>query len=472
VRRIYTVALFVIMASIDNTVLALLPTMSEVIRADFGVGNQSIGLIIGLNRVVLAVTALFWGYRSDQGDRRRLMIAGTLAWVVPIALIAWARSYEVLMLLMVLAGLGLGCISTVGYSVITDIVAMRWRGTLLGLWGLAQGIGTLGGSLLVGSLLGTYTWRAPFGVMAATGALCSLLALLAVPPQKGGTEAALQPLVEQGVEYEYRIKLSDVPQILTKPSNRWLVLQGFLAQFTFGSLGLLPALITTRLVASGLELSLASGVAALLVVVFQLGGIISIGWGWLGDKLQQRHPQARALLAAYGFWAAVPCYILLFWTPLEPVGAAQGSVIVIVIEQLRSNGWIWVALLAATLAAVFQATNAPNWFAMVSEVNLPEHRGTAFSFITLANNLGAALGVVLVSTTFDLLRSTIQEPLNYVLGLTFFQLFFIPAGLCFWRAARTAPIDAAGVQATLHSRAAQALLPATSEPLSTVGAEG
>ncbi|MBV9788855.1 MAG: MFS transporter [Chloroflexi bacterium] len=457
-RRIYTVILFVVMASIDNTVLALLPALTTRIGAELNVASQDLGLAIGLNRLVLALTAVFWGYRSDQSDRRRLMILGTLTWVVPVGLIVLAQSYTQLLLLMLAAGLGLGCISTVGYSVITDIVAPGWRGVLLGLWGLAQGIGALGGGLLIGLLPVSAAWSTPFGVMAAVGGVCSIAALFTVAPRKGGAEAALQNLADQGIDYDYRIQFADLPLILAKSSNRWLMLQGFLAQFAFGALSLLPALLAARMLTQGLDGARATGVAALLIVVLQLGGVISIAWGWLGDRLQARYPRARALLAAYGFWLALPCYIALFWLPLPLMGRLDGSASEILGQQLGGNPWFWLALLASTLATVFQATNAPNWFAMVSEVNLPEHRGTAFSFINLANNIGAAIGVILVTRIFDWLQRSIPTPDNYAIGLTLFQLFFLPAGLCFWLAARSTPHDVAQMQATLRDRAAQSIV--------------
>ncbi|HEX6287622.1 MAG TPA: MFS transporter [Herpetosiphonaceae bacterium] len=456
-RRIYTVILFVVMASIDNTVLALLPAQTSRIGMELNVGSQSLGWVIGLNRVALAITAVFWGYRSDQSDRRRLMILGTLTWVIPIALVTLSRSYMQFFMLMLAAGLGLGCISTVGYSVITDMVRPRWRGVMLGLWGLAQGIGTLGGGLLIGLLPTETPWYTPFGVLAVVGALCSGLALFTVSPRKGEAEEALRDLSERGIAYDYRIQFADLPLILAKPSNRWLMLQGFLAQFAFGAFSLLPALLAARLIVQGLDVPRATAVAALLVVVFQIGGVISIGWGWLGDRLQQRYPRARALLAAYGFWLALPCYITLFWIPLPLMGSVDGSARSIVGAQLGQNPWFWMALLASTLAVVFQATNAPNWFALVSEVNVPEHRGTAFSFINLANNIGAAIGVILVSTTFERLKELVPSPTNYAIGLTIFQFFFLPAGLCFWLAARSTPRDSAAVQAVLEGRAAQAI---------------
>jgi MFS family permease len=124
----------------------------------------------------------------------------------------------------------------------------------------------------------------------------------------------------------------------------------------------------------------------------------------------------------------------------------------IVGTQLAQNPWWWLTLLAATGAVAAQATNAPNWYAMVSDANLPEHRGTAFSFVTLANNMGRAAGLFLVGVTFDWLQRSATPPTNYALGLTLFQLFFIPAGLCFWLAARTTKQDIAAVQTTLRRR--------------------
>lgn len=458
--QVYTVCLFIVMASIDNTVLGLLPALAPRIRAEFNVSDGWVGAVIGVNLVVLALTALLWGYRSDRGDRRWLLICGTLLWALPVALVQWSSSASMLFGLVVLAGIGLGCISTVGYSIITDLVPQRWRGLMLGLWGLAQGVGGLVGIQLAAS---SVSWRAPFGSIALVGLACSALALFAVAPRKGQADEALRGLEVIDSEYEYRIQRADLPLVLAKPSNRWLIAQGFVAQFTFGSLTLLSVLLTAKLVSQGLTTELASRIAAQLLVVLQLGGVISLLWGWAGDRLQRRWPQVRSLLAAYGFWAAIPCYTLLFWVPLAASTDSSGNPLAIVQQQISQNPWWALAVLAATLATIAQATNAPNWYALVCEVNLPEHRGTAFSFITFANNVGRALGTILVAATFDWLARSLPAPTNYALGLTLFQLFFIPAGLCFWFAARTTLRDAAAVQATLRERAAAALAAANAQ---------
>lgn len=451
-RRAYTIILFVVMASIDNTVLQLLPVLTPSIRAALGVDNQALGLVIGLNLLVVAVTALLWGYRSDQTERKRLLIVGTLAWAIPVFGVTLVESWGAFLTLMVLAGLGLGCISTVGYSIITDLVPPHWRGTMLGVWGLAQGVGALTANIVVGLQPTGSGWQAPFGSLAIAGLVCCVLALFALSPRKGQSDRAVAAILDRGGEYDYRIVRADLPGVLLKPTNRWLMAQGFIAQFTFGSLTWITALLTARLVSQGLEVGEANSVAALLGVLLQLGGIVSLFWGWLGDRLQQRSGRGRALLAAYGFWAAVPFYLVLFWSPLPVTGETNGPAAGIVGAQLSSNAWWWLAILGATGGVAAQATNAPNWFAMVSEVNLPEHRGTAFSFVTLASNVGRALGAFLVGVVFDWLVRSLGEPGNYALGLSLFQLFFIPAGLCFWLASRSAPDDAAAVERTLRER--------------------
>ena len=158
-RRVLTVVLFVVLASIDNTVLALLPELAPRIRHDFGVSNHRLGLLMGLLLAVVALTRLAWGYRSDQADRRRLLIIGTLTWAVPLAAVPFSRAYLPVCALLLLAAVGLGGRATVGYSLITDLVPARWRGSLLGLWSGAQALGALGGGLLAGLLAPGADWR-------------------------------------------------------------------------------------------------------------------------------------------------------------------------------------------------------------------------------------------------------------------------------------------------------------------------
>ena len=63
------------------------------------------------------------------------------------------------------------------------------------------------------------------------------------------------------------------------------------------------------------------------------------------------------------------------------------------------------SFLAALLALALTSANSPNWFALITEVNPPEHRGTVFSLGNLVNGAGRAAGIGLAGASFRGARS-------------------------------------------------------------------
>ena len=104
------------------------------------------------------------------------------------------------------------------------------------------------------------------------------------------------------------------------------------------------------------------------------------------------------------------------------------------------------SFLAALLALALTSANSPNWFALITEVNPPEHRGTVYSLGNLVNGVGRAAGNGLAGATFGVLARTLPPPLNFAVGLAAFQVFFIPTGIMYWLASRTSPRDIDDVQ--------------------------
>ncbi|MHC1681511.1 MAG: MFS transporter [Clostridiaceae bacterium] len=68
----------------------------------------------------------------------------------------------------------------------------------------------------------------------------------------------------------------------------------------------------------------------------------------------------------------------------------------------------------AILSSAVQSANTPNWLALITEINLPEHRGTAFSIANLANGIGRALGNAGVGLLVALVSVHFREPNNFV----------------------------------------------------------
>ena len=86
---------------------------------------------------------------------------------------------------------------------------------------------------------------------------------------------------------------------------------------------------------------------------------------------------------------------------------------------------------------------------MIADVNPPEHRGTVYSLGNLVNSVGRAAGNALIGAVFSGLARSLPPPLNYATGLALFQIFFVPTGIMYLKAAKTSPADTEAVRAQL-----------------------
>ncbi|MGC4893065.1 MFS transporter [Micromonospora sp. DT31] len=454
-HRFYSVAVFVVLASLDNVAIGLVPPLYGPISAALDVPTRMLGLVTAVSFLVSAVAAVGWAYVGDRTNRKPLLMVGTLLWAAGTGGSAIAGDYATFLAAQFVGAVGLGAVGSVGFSVVTDLISPRRRGLVMSFWGLSQGVGTLAGTLL-GGLLGATDWRRPFLLLTGVGLAATVAYLFTYDIRRGQSEPELAGAIDAGGEYDYRISRADVPRILARRTNRWLILQGLTAQAAFGSLVWLPVLFSQRAEAQGYSPATAVVVGSVFATLFQLGGVLSIVGGLVGDALQRRTPSGRAMVAAVGVLAALPFYLILFFVPFRidvPDGAGTGAVVAAVLSSVLTEPTIGLSLLTAVVALALTSANSPNWFALIADVNPPEHRGTVYSLGNLVNGVGRAGGNALVGVAFAGLRAAFPPPLNYAVGLAAFQLFFIPTGIMYWLAARTSPRDIAEVRDLLHARA-------------------
>ncbi|MER7269146.1 MFS transporter [Micromonospora carbonacea] len=454
-HRSYSVLVFVLLASLDNVAIGLVPPLYGPISGSFDVSQRLLGLVTAVSFLVSAVAAVGWAYVGDRTDRKPLLMVGTLVWAAGTGGSALAQGYPAFLAAQLVAAVGLGAVGSVGYSVVTDLISPRRRGLVMSFWGLSQGVGTLAGTL-VGGLLGAADWRRPFWLLTVVGLAATAAYLFTYDIRRGQSEPELSGALAGGAEYDYRITRADLPGILARRTNRWLVLQGLTAQAAFGSLVWLPVLFAQRAQAQGYSAATAVVVGSVFATLFQLGGVLSIVGGLVGDAVQRRTPRGRALVAAVGILAALPFYLVLFFVPLRidvPDGDSTGAVAGAVLASVVTEPTVGLSLLTAVLALALTSANSPNWFALIADVNPPEHRGTVYSLGNLVNGIGRAAGNGLVGVAFHALRAAFPPPLNYAVGLAVFQLFFVPTGVMYWLASRTSPRDIGEVRTLLHERA-------------------
>jgi hypothetical protein len=134
--------------------------------------------------------------------------------------------------------------------------------------------------------------------------------------------------------------------------------------------------------------------------------------------------------------------------------ASGGAVTKAVLTSIFTEPAMTITFLTALGALALTSANSPNWFALIADVNPPEHRGTVYSLGNLANGVGRAAGNGVVGLVFRSLSTALPPPSNYATGLAIFQVFFVPTAAMYYLASRTSPRDIAEVRGLLAERAA------------------
>jgi MFS family permease len=285
----------------------------------------------------------------------------------------------------------------------------------------------------------------------------SLLFLAAFDPPRGFKEPELAALFDEGETYDYDIDSSQLKELAEVRTNRWLVLQGLTAQIAYGSLIWVPLLYQEKVIAEGYSSATGQQVGGLFAAMFSIGALFSILAGHIGDRWQRKNLSGRAYVSAAGILGAIPFFLVFFWIPLRGLEVTEGaSTITLLGEVLTSivtNPWVALAFVCAIIALALTSADSPNWFALISDVNVPEHRATVFGVGNFVNGVGRATGAGLTTVTAQILSRTIPAPYNLALGLSLFQVFFLPTGWCYWKASKTCPWDIQQVRTTLRERA-------------------
>jgi MFS family permease len=467
VHRLYTVVVFIVLASLDNVAAGLVPPLYTPIGNDLGVSRATMTAATAATFFFSAVAAVGWAYVGDRSNRKRLLMLGTLIWAAGTFATPYSPNFAAFLGAQIVGGIGLGAVGSVGFSVVSDLIGPRRRGVVMSFWGLSQGVGTLAGGLL-GGLLGANDWHRPFYVITVVGVAATAAYLFTYNIRRGESEPQLAEVYAAGGEYDYRISRDDLPRIAARRTNIYLILQGFLGQIVFGSFVLLPNLFQVKAQALGYSESTAIAIGSLYATLFQLGGVLSIIGGIVGDRVQRRRPGGRAFVAGIGILAGMPFFIMLFFVPLRldvPDGAGVGTLLGAVLGSIVTEPVMALSFLFALLALALTSANAPNWFALVAEVNPPEHRGTVYSLVNLVNGVGRAAGNYGAGRVIEILGRSMASPTNFVVGMAAFQLFFIPTGVAFLLASRTSARDVTTVREMLDERASEA----TRHPSATVG---
>lgn len=456
-KIIYTIFVFVALAAFDNIIIGLFPPLLSTIAVDLNIPASSLGFILGINILITSISSIYWGYLSGKYNRKILIIMGTFLWSASVFFTSRSSSYFQLLIFQIFTGIGLGCIASIGFSVLTDYIPYKLRGMMLSLWGMSQGFGGIAGSLMASLMAPVTGWRKPFEIVSIIGLILIVLYFFIKEPTLGESEPELKELIIEGFEYDYKIQFESFRNIIMKKSNILLLLQAFFINISIGTLIWLPTLYISKIKYVGYSSNTAIIASGYLYALLQLGGLMSPYFGYLGDIAQSKSYKGRSRLTSVFVFVMVPLYIVMFLVPMKNLALADNSnsleILFSLLRQIVLNPWITLLFVLALLSSAVQSANTPNWLALITDVNLPEHRGTAFSIANLANGLGRALGNAGVGLCISFISLHFGEPNNYIITLIVFQLFLIPSAFCYINMAKVNEEDIKQVKLVIRKRA-------------------
>lgn len=328
------------------------------IQKEFTLTDSQLGLMSGSLFLGLAILAVPCGLAVDRFSRKYMITIMTLVWSAATWSTGLARSFSELVLARVLVGAGEAGYNPAGYALISAWYPAHLRGTMVGLFNMAQPLGVGLGVIAAGQLATHFGWRAVFGVLAAPGIILALIMLFA-PDYK--TRSGGQP-------YAGTVSPGIGETLGFIASNRTLQMI-YLAQLPITLYIMSIAIWGPTFFVRYYSISMAEAATAVGIVTM-IAGMGALFGGILSDRVSRGNPRARVTVCL--LYLAVP----LVLHSVAIIGSLHGL-------PLGLN---------IAVFAVGQFFAAANWGTLVAagmDQSPLQYRATVQSFLPLFQALAA-----------------------------------------------------------------------------------
>lgn len=172
-------------AFLSGMVFSMVGALAPMFSRDLAIPTQSIGSIMGSYMLASAISGFLGTLYLDRFDRRKALAVALIGVVIGLLLTGLAPNLPLLIAARVLSGLFAGPSNALSIAIIVDNIPGERRGRALGsvaaFGALAQIVGLPAG-LFIAQLFGS--WRHPFYVIAAVGALLAIWVIRNLPEQR------------------------------------------------------------------------------------------------------------------------------------------------------------------------------------------------------------------------------------------------------------------------------------------------
>jgi MFS family permease len=286
------------------------------IRDSLNFGYQGFGQIAGWRGLVQFVTSPLWGYLADRFSRKWVVVLGTGLWGIWTLACGFVGSYEQLFWLRVISGAGLGCLLPSTFSIVSDYFGPEARGRANGFMQAIGFVGIIISVLVLGWIASQpeFGWRWGFYLLGSASILSGfLIAIFVDEPTRGAAEPELEGVLSQTDSELYRIRFSDLGEVLRIPTLWVTLFQGIFGRTPWVVMG--TFLVTWLVDERGISQARAPLIFAIIIigqaVAAFLGGIVA-------DRAHRWNPSiGRILVSQISIFNGIWITLVIFSTPMD-----------------------------------------------------------------------------------------------------------------------------------------------------------
>ncbi len=380
---------------------------SPVLKSLWNLSYSNLSMITFIRSLLQSLSSPFWGYLSDRYSRKKVLFWGTGIWGLWTIMVGFTQTFNQLLWIRVVSGIGLGCLMPATFSIMADTFAPKIRGRMLG---ILESIGILGIIVFtvgLGNLATPELWRWGFVVLGIASILSGIVILLFVDePVRGEAEPEMKGQLTEAGAARYSAKVNDILTVLKIPTIRVAILQGLAGSMPWVVMG--AFLILWLVEERGLATNQAPLVFGAVVIGTALSNIIG---GFLGDWAEQKNPKyGRAIIGQISVISGIPFTYYLF-------------------TQTKDWNVISIAILAFTTALFISWPGKGSKEPMMQGVVPPELRSTAFAMTTFIESGFAAIVALIfgqIADKLDLQTAMLWTiPVPWVICAILFSGFYL-----------------------------------------------
>ncbi len=235
----------------------------------FGVSPATASLSLSLSTGVLSVTLILFGSLSEAWGRKRLMTISIFAASIFTILLAFAPTFEALLLLRMLQGFVFAGVPAIAMAYLAEEVDPKSLGVAMGLYISGNSIGGLSGRIIMGTMTDFFNWQIG---MVFTGLLSLLICLYFVWALPASKHFSPRKLEFKALSKSLFHHIKD-PGLLCLFGISFTLMGGFVTLYNYISYKLL-----------GAPYHLSSTVVGWIFIVYLVGTFSSTWFGSLSDK--------------------------------------------------------------------------------------------------------------------------------------------------------------------------------------------